>query len=230
LQFPTPAETNDRDSMTVASGDGTSSERPAPSPSDRRRHKRVELALPGRYMLEDGAEYPCECVDISAGGLRLRAAKAGPWGSRVIAYIDGIGRIEGHLVRRAPGWFAIETRGTARKEERVEERITWLLEADDGHGEGRRRLSRHYVERQQVGLATLDGRQYTAELTDVNKEGAALLLDAALEVGARVRLDGRRARVARVFPGGLALKFENWVDETRDRRAALPSPRRARAS
>ena len=205
-------------SKTETGGSGVSLEGPDPSPSDRRRHKRVAVALPGRYMLEDGSEYACECIDISAGGLRLRAAKAGPWGSRVIAYIDGIGRIEGHLVRRAPGWFAIETRGTSRKEERVEERIAWVMESDVAKRDGRRRLSRQYLERQNVCLSTIDGRQHPAELTDVSKDGAALLIDTAIAVGERVRLDGRRARVVRVFPGGVAIKFENWVDEARDRR------------
>jgi hypothetical protein len=219
-------------SKTEAGRDGASLEGLDPSPSDRRRHKRVAVALPGRYMLEDGSECACECIDISAGGLRLRAVKAGPWGSRVIAYIDGIGRIEGHLVRRAPGWFAIETRGTSRKEERVEERIARIMDSDIAKQDGRRRLSRQYLERQSVCLATLDGRQHPAELTDVSKDGAVLLVDTVIAVGERVRLDGRRARVRRAFPGGVALKFENWVDEARDRResfAPTSEPRARRA-
>ena len=56
-------------------------------------------------MLEDGSEHPCVCVDVSVGGVRLQAAQAGPWGSRVVAYIEGIGRIEGYIVRRAIGEF-----------------------------------------------------------------------------------------------------------------------------
>jgi len=199
-------------SETKTGGSGALIERP-----DRRRYKRVPVALSGRYMLEDGSEHACECIDVSAGGLRLRAAKAGPWGSRVIAYIDGIGRIEGHLVRRAPGWFAIETRGTSRKEERVEERIAWILDSEIVKQDGRRRLSRQYHERQTVCLAAIDGRQHRAELTDVSRDGAALLMENVMAVGERVRLDGRRARVVRTFPGGVALKFENWVEDVRDR-------------
>jgi len=216
-------------SKTETGGSGASLEGLDPSSSDRRRHKRVAISLAGRYMLEDGSEYTCECIDISAGGLRLRAAKAGPWGSRVIAYIDGIGRIEGHLVRRAPGWFAIETRGTSRKEERVEERIAWIMDSEIGKRDDRRRLSRQYLERQTVCLATLDGRQHSAELTDVSKDGAALLIDTVIALGECVRLDGRRARVTRAFPGGVALKFENWVDEARDRRETFAPPREPRA-
>jgi hypothetical protein len=192
---------------------------------DRRRFQRVEVHLPGRYLLEDGAEHPCVCIDVSVGGVRLRAAQAGPWGSRVIAYIDSIGRLEGYIVRRAPGWFALETRVSARKGERVEERIACILESVAATHPDRGRLSRQFVERQEVTLATADGRQQAAQLMDINKEGAALVTNAVLQLGDRVRLDNRRARVTRVFPGGMALTFENWLDESPPRHeTAMPAP------
>jgi hypothetical protein len=214
--------------MTQSGGKSGPAEGLAPSPKDRRRHKRVMVALPGRCLLEDGSEQPCECIDISAGGLRLRAAKAGPWGSRVVVYLDGVGRVEGHLIRRAPDWFAIETRGSSRKEERVEERIAWIMQAEIGTSSERRRLSRQYVERQQVQLTGFDGARHAAELTDISREGAALLTEAVFETGARVRLDGRRARVVRAFPGGLALKFENWALDAPTRRDTSPPIRTGR--
>jgi hypothetical protein len=199
------------------------------APNDRRRFRRVVVDLPGRYMLEDGSEHSCVCSDISVGGARLRGAQSGPWGSRVVAYIDGIGRIEGHIVRRAPGWFAIETRASARKGERVQERIATIIQAGANHDD-RRSETREWSHRS-VRLYTLDGGAHLAQLTDVSREGAALLTDAALSLGDRVRLDSRRAVVARLFPGGAALAFENWVDENWPRREPPPerSPRVRRA-
>ena len=38
---------------------------------ERRRDPRVELALPGRYMLRDGQEYPCWTLDISPAGVAI---------------------------------------------------------------------------------------------------------------------------------------------------------------
>ncbi|MDE3174574.1 MAG: PilZ domain-containing protein [Pseudomonadota bacterium] len=211
--------------MTDKDGSGSAPEPHPEAAEDRRRFQRVEVHLPGRYMLEDGSEFPCVCIDVSVGGVRLRAAQAGPWGSRVVAYIDGIGRLEGYIVRRAPGWFALETRVTPRKGERVEERIAWIRESEAAASPDTRRLSRQFVERQDVTLSTVDGRQETAQLTDISRDGAAVLTEAAMEIGERVRLDNRRARVMRVFPGGLALKFENW---THDSPAVLPAAARAR--
>jgi PilZ domain-containing protein len=216
--------------MTETDGSGAPAEAPEQTQNDRRRFRRVAVSLPGRYMLEDGSEHPCVCIDVSVGGVRLRAAQSGPWGSRVIAYIEGLGRLEGYIVRRAPGWFALESRTTARKGERVEERIAWIMGADDGKRE-RRGPSRQFV-RQGAALSTLDGRQYLAQITDISKEGAAVLTDAVLEVGERVRLESRRGRVVRQFPGGLALQLENWVDEPRGRRepgVPVSEPRARRA-
>jgi hypothetical protein len=207
--------------MTNDDGNEVAVEAAEETVSDRRRHKRVAVNLAGRYMLEDGAEYPCECIDVSVGGVRLRAAQAGPWGSRVIAYIDGIGRLEGYIVRRALGWFALEMRVTTRKGERVQERISAILNSDSSHGGDRRDDGREFADRK-VWLYTLDGQKHEALLTDVSRVGAALLTDATLEMDERVRLDSRRAVVARLFPGGAALKFENWVDDSWPPRELAP--------
>lgn len=213
--------------MTQYDGGEAPSQAAEATRRDRRRFRRVAVSLPGRYMLEDGSEYDCVCIDVSGGGVRLRAPQAGAWGSRVIAYIEAIGRLEGYVVRRAPGWFALETRSTALKGERVQERIAMILEAqteDDLDRRGPEREASH----RQVSLGTLDGRQHRAELTDISRSGAALLTEAVLSLDERVRLDNRRARVARLFPGGVALKFDNWGDEPRARREPALAEARAR--
>jgi hypothetical protein len=181
---------------------------------DRRRFRRVSVSLPGRYMLEDGSEYPCICTDISVGGVRLSAAHAGPWGSRVIAYISGVGRIEGYIVRRAPGWFALENRITLRKGERVQERIALIAESEHAESAQRRAFSRDSDSRQAY-LTTHDGRRHVAEITDITREGAAVLTEAQPEIDERVRLESRRARVVRLFPGGLSLQFEAAAEDQR---------------
>ena len=44
---------------------------------DRRRHERFPLTLTGRYMLPDGAEYPCESSDVAVGGLSIKGPRPG---------------------------------------------------------------------------------------------------------------------------------------------------------
>ena len=95
---------------------------------ERRRYTRLPLTLRGRYMLEDGSEFPCETQDISPIGIGIRGFSAGAIGDRVVAYFDGLGRIEGRIVRRAHTWFAIDITATPRKLERLAEKIKRMVE------------------------------------------------------------------------------------------------------
>jgi c-di-GMP-binding flagellar brake protein YcgR len=69
---------------------------------ERRRFRRVQVDLPGRYMLADGCEHLCRVVDISAGGMALITPTTGTVGERAIAYVDHIGRLEGVIARVYP--------------------------------------------------------------------------------------------------------------------------------
>ena len=69
--------------------------------SERRRHDRVVLTLPGRYLLADGMEFPCEIVEVSSVGVAIRGPMVGDLGERVVGYVQELGRIEGVIVRRA---------------------------------------------------------------------------------------------------------------------------------
>ena len=40
---------------------------------DRRRHRRVPVGVVGRFMREDKREYPCQVVNMSAGGMAILA-------------------------------------------------------------------------------------------------------------------------------------------------------------
>jgi hypothetical protein len=65
-----------------------------PSTEERRRYARLPLTLSGRYMLADGSEFPCQTQDISPIGIGIQGFPAGAIGDRVVAYFDGLGRVE----------------------------------------------------------------------------------------------------------------------------------------
>jgi aspartyl protease family protein len=101
------------DAPNVNGDAGAQAKTPTKTGAERRRFRRMAVNLPGRFKLEDGGDYPCVCVDVAPRGVRLRSDQTAPWGSRVVAEIEGVGRIEGHVVRRAPGWIALKTRPSA---------------------------------------------------------------------------------------------------------------------
>src|ERR1700735_2481318 len=93
---------------------------------DRRRHQRVRVNLLGRYMLADRREFPCQVVNMSPGGIALIAPVAGAAGERVIAYVDHLGRLEGHIARIFQNGFAMTISATSRKRDKLAAQLTWL--------------------------------------------------------------------------------------------------------
>ena len=89
------------------------------SRSERRDFQRVPVKMYGRYMLEDRNEYPCQVVDMSPGNCSFIADQMGELGSKVIAYIDHIGRIEGVLTRTLPDGFAMTILASERKKDKL---------------------------------------------------------------------------------------------------------------
>jgi hypothetical protein len=92
--------------------------------SERRRHDRISITLRGRYMLECGREYPCVTRDVSRIGMAIEGVPVGAIGERVVAYLEELGRIEGKVVRRSKGWFAIELVATPQRLELLDEKIS----------------------------------------------------------------------------------------------------------
>ena len=93
---------------------------------ERRRFQRVRVDLLGRYMLPDRREFPCQVVNMSPGGMALVAPVAGQPGERVIAYVDHLGRLEGHVARSLQNGFAMTISATPRKRDKLAAQLTWL--------------------------------------------------------------------------------------------------------
>lgn len=87
-------------------------------------------------MLGDRSEFPCETLDVSPIGIGIRGFATGAIGDRVVAYFDGLGRVEGRIVRRAHTWFAIDITATPRKLERLAEIMSRLAEDEASRSVG----------------------------------------------------------------------------------------------
>ena len=97
-----------------------------PLSEERRRFQRVRVNLLGRYMLADRREFPCQVINMSPGGMALIAPVAGAAGERIIAYVDHLGRLEGHIARVFQNGFAMTIGATARKRDKLAAQLTWL--------------------------------------------------------------------------------------------------------
>jgi hypothetical protein len=174
---------------------------------ERRRFQRVPVDLLGRYMLPDRREFPYRVVNMSPGGMALIAPVSGQAGERVIAYVDHLGRLEGHVARIFPNGFAMTIAATSRKRDKLAAQLTWLanrhilgLPEDRRHG---RVAPRNPITR----LILPNGINVSCRIIDVSQSGAAITSDQRPPIGTLVTLGKVQARVVRHLEEGFAIEF-----------------------
>ena len=174
---------------------------------EKRRHRRVRLAVPGRYLDPVRGEFACRLVDISPGGGRIATDTPPPLGERVVMVFDGLGRIEGEVVRAGKAGFAVRFLATQRKRDKLADAITWRfnmarLGLEEDRGSARKPSS---------GRATLklkDGVVIRADVLDVSMTGAAFACLERPRVGETVKVGDMKGRVARWLENGIAVAFD----------------------
>jgi hypothetical protein len=189
---------------------------------ERRRHQRVKVVLPGRYMLEDRLEYPCQTLDISPGGVAFASATTPRVGERVVAYLNQIGRVEGTVARHLERGFAIAMKLPFIKREKLADQLTWLVNRQAlGMAEDRQ----HERIAPRISHTTLklpNGQEYLAKLVDISLSGAALTVAATPPIGSPVVIGETGAQVVRHFVGGIAVEFNRpFPAETFDENTTL---------
>jgi hypothetical protein len=174
---------------------------------ERRRFQRVRVNLLGRYMLADRREFPCQVVNMSPGGMALIAPVGGAPGERIIAYVDHLGRLEGHVARIFQNGFAMTISATPRKRDKLAAQLTWLanrhilgLPEDRRHG---RMAPRNPIAR----LIMPNGVNLTCRIIDVSQSGAGIASDQRPPIGALVTLGKVQGRVVRHLEDGFAVEF-----------------------
>jgi hypothetical protein len=174
---------------------------------DRRRFQRVRVNLAGRYMLADRREFPCQVVNMSPGGMAVIAPVSGQPSERVIAYVDHLGRLEGHIARLFQNGFAMTISATPRKRDKLAAQLTWLanrhilgLPEDRRHG--------RIVPRNPIGrLIMPNGVNLTCRIIDMSQSGAGVATDQRPPIGALVTLGKVQGRVVRHLEDGFAVEF-----------------------
>lgn len=173
---------------------------------DRRRHRRVELQLYGRFLDTMGTEHKCRLIDVSPGGAKVMAKLPPMPDDQIVLLVDGLGRLEGKVLRKGNNWFSLKFTAQMRKRDRLADAITWRfnmerlgLEEDRAaprkQGKGRAKL--HFA----------DGLSIEADVVDVSISGAAFSCLERPRVNEEVRVGEMKGQVARVWDGGFAVAF-----------------------
>jgi hypothetical protein len=183
------------------------------SQAERRRHQRVKLSLGGRFMRGDRKEFDCTTIDMSPGGVALRAQSSASVGERVVVYLNQIGRVEGVCVRAFEGGFAMTMQMPAIKRERLADQLTWLANrqglgiAEDREHPRIKPRTIHTI------LKLASGLERPAKLLDVSRSGAAMTVDVSPPLGESVFVGKTPAQVVRNFANGVAVEFNRVLPE-----------------
>ena len=185
--------------------------KPLQRPLERRRHQRVDIALLGRYMLEDKREFPCQTVDMSPGGVAMVAPVRGQIDERVVAYFEHIGRIEGRIVRHTDRGFALAFNLPFAKREKIANQLTWLVNRELLGMPEDRRHERIVPNLKHVILQIEGDHEHVVKLIDVSLSGAGIATTLTVPLGTRVILGNTPGEVVRTFDGGIAINFDTMI-------------------
>jgi len=174
---------------------------------NRRAFQRVKVNLHGRFMLQDRSEHPCQILDMSPATATLYTEAHARDGERVVAYIDHIGRVEGHVVRSFDGGFAVDLTTSPRKREKLAAQLIWLANKHELDLPEDRRHERVMPKNPASILTLADGRQYRCRIIDLSLSGAAVSIAVRPAIGTLVSLGGMRGSVVRHFDEGIAVEF-----------------------
>jgi hypothetical protein len=167
----------------------------------------------GRFMLPDMSEYPCQVVDVTMEGATFMAASVPPVGQSLVAYLEEIGRVEALSTEAVPGGFKIVFSLQGARLERLQQRIMWLRNKDEGAPDGRRHARFEPTEKvSQIILP--DGRVYNCEVLDISVSGAAIKTEVMPSVGTFLMLGKMRGRVVRYLENGVGIEFVKQLERT----------------
>ncbi len=181
---------------------------------DRRNFQRVTIDVLGRYMLANQQEFACHIRNMSPGNIALTCPILGQPGEHVVAYLDHIGRIEGHISRLFDGGFALNLVASARKKDKLSAQLTWLANRHELNLPEDRRHNREVPKHQLITITLRDGSQHQSKILDLSLSGAALSFNQRAEIGMPIMVGKIRARIVRVFEEGVAIEFANIQDES----------------
>lgn len=174
--------------------------------ADERRHRRVVITLPVRFMTEGGAEHRALLFDMSPGGVSLTSELRPEIGAKMVLYIDDIGRCEGSVVRHHDYGFALKLIATQNRRDRIAERLTYHANRHRLRDEDLRMHERSEMDRQ-TRCTLPDGTVLDCRVTDLSLTGAAIAIARRPHIGTEVAIGRLRGRVVRHLPQGVAIRF-----------------------
>ena len=173
---------------------------------------RCELRLSARYMAPDRAERDAETVFFTESEVGFVDPVQPTTGSRLVVYIDCLGRVEGIVSRHTKAGFVLKMQLHDLKRHRLMAEVAAIRDRLAAGMTLLRRHERIVPLHRETTVVDPSGNVSDATVCDISRSGAGLKMHAQLNVG-DVVIVGRRARgsVSRPIDGGFAIEFLRMI-------------------
>lgn len=165
-------------------------------------------------MLPDMSEHPCQVQGIAIDGAVFVTGHVPPIGQTIVAYLEEVGRIEATSAEPVDGGFRVTFALTGARRERLETRLRWLVQKQEGEGGEDRRSTRYEPRDSRSQITMPDGREYPCEVIDISLSGAAVKVDVMPSLGTQILLGKMRGRVVRYLENGVGIEFVKPLERT----------------
>ncbi|MEO1568536.1 MAG: PilZ domain-containing protein [Pseudomonadota bacterium] len=178
---------------------------------DKRRFRRIPLAIHGRFLDKDGQEHTLLTQDISCAGVHAISSQRPALDEDIVLYLDDLGRIAGRVVRHTPAGFGLVFESTARKRDKIADRLVWLWNKDRLGLEDDRQVKR-YVSGGAALIILADGRNLQCRVIDISVTGAGFeAFTQAPFVGESVTVGNLKAEVVQSQGRNFGVRFMGRV-------------------
>lgn len=177
------------------------------SPSEKREHKRVPIAIAGKVFLPaTDTEQNVIVTDISLGGATLQCDEQPAIGTVLVLYLPGFDRFSGEIVHSSTEESGMKFNCSEAKRERTAEKIMLHLAGalrDDTQVRAESRVAMHAPR----SFTRPGGEVIRFQVRDISLTGASLSTAARPPIGEIVMIGNTPGRVTRHFDEGIALEF-----------------------
>ncbi|RAI42896.1 hypothetical protein CH341_17180 [Rhodoplanes roseus] len=193
------------------------------------------VSLPGRYTLTrrralDGTnpEFACRLVNISRHGMVLAGPVSGALEEPVVTYFDEFGALEGRIMRRLYGGFAMSIVADPERLDRLETKLDWLDKHQRDDIPNTRQHKRIVPKSPHSTLILADGMQVPCFVIDMSASGVAVSADLRPPIGMPLAVGTVVGRVIRRFAEGFAVHFVQPQDPSHLEQLLIKPPARPR--
>ena len=181
---------------------------------DRRRHRRVDAPLKGRFLDAAGEEHPCLIANISAGGALIKAHETPAFGEKIVVYIDRVGRFEARVIRSGARAFAVSYERRRAKNAKTADQLTKVV--NQGKRSNERRASPRITHDAPAHVIFEDGRTVECAILDISLTGASIQISPRPPLGTRLILGRMNAKVVRRHEKGVGVVFTGAAERMTD--------------